>query len=115
MGISLITDYILGELFWLPSFMVAILFFLFMLISWLSRYNILFTPVSERKIIHNFALWYERTSYKLSMLFPPLLPPLRLDHLKRWPEVRKFIDEEMLNFLKSLEESQALSRLGLLL
>jgi len=108
MAISFTFDYYLDSQYYLPFFILAIIFMLLTLVGQLIRYRILF--VRGSKFFGGFVLWYENASWRLAIRFPPLPPPLTPKHIARMPQVKKLIDndEKLIQFLKESESSEGL-------
>jgi hypothetical protein len=94
---SIFYNFILTNIF----FMFGVINILLSIIAVFIRFRA-FKPYSiiYSKFKNNFKK-YENATFKLSMFFPPLLPPLRLDHLMRHEYIDKIIinDEEIISFL----------------
>lgn len=109
-GVSLVLVFLSISIFVIPILFISFIFFLFMFVAWMIRYRKVFKPDSSSKAAKWFALNYEKLSLKMSESFPPLLPPLNLLHLNRWPEIEKLIDEHFRNFLHSMDETSDIQR-----
>lgn len=109
-GVSLLLDYVFpNDHYWICSTVISGVFFLFMIDGWLIKYRKKIIPDSSVAVIRGFVKFYEKFSFKVSRAFPPLLPPLDITHLERWPEVREAIAEYR-EFLDSLEFTPDLIR-----
>ena len=109
-GVSLLLDYVFpNDHYWICSTIISGVFFLFMIDGWLIKYRKTIIPDSSVAAIRGFVKFYEKFSFKISRAFPPLLPPLDVTHLERWPEVRNAL-EEYREFLDSLEFTSDLIR-----
>ncbi len=110
----IIDFYVSGSVVWL-LFLLSLVPLPFASLSYLIRYSLSPEEPSRTRIPGSFLTAYQVVSTELSRWFPPLLPPLNIDHLKRWPHVQQTIDlsPELLSYLQELFEYKDLGRQGL--
>ncbi|MCJ7457243.1 hypothetical protein MUP07_10975 [Candidatus Bathyarchaeota archaeon] len=82
------------------AFVLASAFLLLSFCGHWARYGI------GKRRLRSWWTIYKSVSWRLSELFPPLLPPLAPSHLARWREIGEAIEQnaELKAYLVTLEE-----------
>ena len=106
---AFLTDFFIGGVVYIPFVMIGSTFIVLSLVAALGRYRVISKSKNRllrHRILRHFALHYERSSFKMSKFFPPLMPPLTLRDIKRNSEIQQLIDQdsEIKSYLENLPD-----------